>query len=113
MVVNGNIKKIMYMGEEISKVMYANTIIWEKQTVKPPPGPKPCTTCQTACEKTTQGGCKDACEKSTQSTGCQTRCEKTHQSSCNTACEKAGQSCGQGCTNCLRICQDNNQISDS
>ncbi len=74
------------MGEEISKVMYANTIIWEKQTVKPPPGPKPCTTCQTACEK-------------------------SHQSSCNTACEKSGQSCRQECGNCLSLCQDNKEGS--
>ena len=110
MVVNGNIKKIMYMGKEISEVRNTDRIVWQKQTVKPPPGPKPCTTCQTACEKTTQAGCQTTCEKSTQTAGCQTRCEKTHQSTgCNTACEKAGQSCG----NCLKVCQSNSQGGDS
>lgn len=77
MVVNGNIKKIMYMGEEISKVMYANTTIWEKQTVKPPPGPKSCTTCQTSCERKSQCTCQ------------------------------SGESCLQQCGNCLSLCQNN------
>ena len=89
MVVTGNIKKIMYMGKEISDVRHTDTIVWQKQTVKPHPPPKPCQACQTTCEK-------------------------SHQSaSCSTACERSGQYRGQGCSNCLRICQDNNQISDS
>ena len=73
MIVNDNIKKIMYMGKEISEVRCNNETVWVKQTVKPPPPPKPCTTCQTRCEKTTQCG---TCETNL--------------------------SCGQGCTACLK-----------
>ena len=63
MVVTGNIKKIMYMGKEISEVRHTDTIVWQKQTVKPPPGPKACTTCQTA------QTCGEAC------INCQRGCE--------------------------------------
>lgn len=77
MIVTGNIKKIMHMGREISKVKivekcedkYVIFTLWEQQTVPPPPPPKPCTS-------NYQG----------------------HQ--CNT-CE-TNLSCGQGCTTCLK-----------
>lgn len=82
MIVTGNIKKIMYMGKEISEAKYTDKTVWAKQTVKPPP-PKPCTTCQTRCERSTQ-----------------------------CSCQSSGQSCLQQCGNCLYNCQ-NNQVSES
>lgn len=93
MIANGNIKNIMYMGEKISEARNTDRTVWVKQTVKPPPPPKPCST-------TRQSG----------SGGCQTRCEKSAQSGCHTSCERAIQcgtcetnlSCGQGCTACLK-----------
>ena len=103
MIVTGNIKKIMYMGKEISEARNTDRTVWMKQTVKPPPPPKPCST-------THQPG----------SGGCQTRCEKSAQSGCHTSCERAIQcgtcetnlSCRQQCGNCLYNCQ-NNQVSES
>lgn len=92
MIVTGNIKKIMYMGKEISEAKYTDKTVWVKKTVKPPPPPKPCTTCQTRCERSTQCG---ACERSTQC-----------------SCQSSGQSCLQQCGNCLYNCQ-NNQFSES
>lgn len=91
MIVTGNIKKIMYMGKEISEARNTDRTVWVKQTVKPPPPPKPCST-------THQSG----------SGGCQTRCEKSAQ--CGT-CE-TNLSCLQQCGNCLYNCQ-NNQVSES
>ena len=44
MIVTGNIKKIMYMGKEISEARNTDKTVWVKQTVKPPPPPKPCST---------------------------------------------------------------------
>ena len=83
MIVTGNIKKIMYMGKEISEAKYTDRTVWVKQTVKPPPPPKPCTTCQTRRERSTQ-----------------------------CSCQSSGQSCLQQCGNCLYNCQ-NNQFSES
>jgi hypothetical protein len=83
MIVNGNIKKIMYMGKEISEARHIDRTVWVKQTVKPPPPPKPCSTCQTRCERPAQCGC-----------------------------QSNGQSCLQQCGNCLYNCQ-NNQVSES
>lgn len=90
MIVTGNIKKIMYMGKEISEARNTDRTVWVKQTVKPPP--KPCTTCQTRCERSNQCG---ACERSNQC-----------------SCQSSGQSCLQQCGNCLYNCQ-NNQVSES
>lgn len=87
MIVNGNIKKIRYMGKYISEAMYNDKVVWVKQTVKPPP-PKPCTS-NYQCHQC------GACERSNQC-----------------SCQKSGQSCGQDCGNCLSLCQ-NNQGSDS
>lgn len=91
MIVTGNIKKIMYMGKEISEARNTDRTVWVKQTVKPPPPPKPYST-------THQSG----------SGGCQTRCERAIQ--CGT-CE-TNLSCLQQCGNCLYNCQ-NNQVSES
>lgn len=77
MIVTGNIKKIMYMGKEISEARNTDRTVWVKQTVKPPPPPKPCTTCQTRCERSNQ-------------------CSR-----------QSGQSCLQQCGNCLYNCQNN------
>lgn len=92
MIVNANLKKIMYMGKDISEAKYNDSTVWKNLEIKPPP-PKPCST-------THQSG----------SGGCQTRCEKSAQSGCHTSCERAVQcgtcetnlSCGQGCTACLK-----------
>ena len=75
MIVTGNIKKIMYMGKEISEARNTDRTVWVKQTVKPPP--KPCTTCQTSCER------KSQCAR------------------------QSGESCLQQCGNCLSLCQNN------
>lgn len=75
----GIIKRIMYMGNEISEAKYNDEVVWVKTPVIKPPPPKPCTTNH-------QSG-----------SGCST-CERAVQ--CNT-CE-SGQSCGQGCTVCLK-----------
>lgn len=88
MIVTGNIKKIMYMGKEISEAKYTDKTVWVKQTVTPPPPPKPCTS-KYQCHQC------GACERSNQC-----------------SCQKSGQSCGQDCGNCLSLCQ-NNQRSDS
>lgn len=96
MIVTGNIKKIMYMGKEISKIKtiekredkYIIFTVWEQQTVPPPPPPKPCTSAY-QCHQC------GVCERSNQCTY-----------------QKSGQSCGQDCGNCLSLCQ-NNQGSDS
>ena len=97
MIVTGNIKKIMYMGKEISKIKtiekredkYVIFTVWEQQTVPPPPPPKPCST-------THQCHQCGACERSNQCT-----------------CQSA-QSCGESCdNNCLALCQNNNELSES
>lgn len=88
MIISGNIKKIMYMGKEISEARHTDKTVWVKQTVKPPPPPKPCTSAY-QCHQC------GACERSNQC-----------------SCQKSGQSCGQDCGNCLSLCQ-NNQGSDS
>lgn len=57
MIVNGNIKKIMYMGKEISEVRCNNETVWVKKAlIKPPPKP-----CETNCEKTSQCGSRQQC----------------------------------------------------
>lgn len=92
MIANGNIKNIMYMGEEISDARYNDKIVWVKKALIKPP-PKPCTTCQTRCEKTTQCG----------------TCQNLSQCTCQSA-----QSCGESCdNNCLALCQNNNELSES
>ena len=86
MIVTGNIKKIMYMGKEISKIKitekredkYVIFTVWEQQTVPPPPPPKPCTT-------TYQCHQCNTCERAVQCNTCETNL-----------------SCGQGCTVCLK-----------
>lgn len=92
MIVAGNIKKIMHMGREISKIKtmkkredkYVIFTLWERQTVPPPPPPKPCTS-------TYQCRQCGTCEKSSQCT-----------------CQR-GESCLQQCGNCLSLCQNNNE----
>lgn len=88
MIVTGNIKKIMYMGKEISEAKYTDKTVWVKKTVKPPPPPKPCTS-NHQCHQC------GACERSNQC-----------------SCQSSGQSCLQQCGNCLYNCQ-NNQFSES
>lgn len=78
MLVTGNIKKIMYMGKEISEIRCNNETVWLKETPLKPPPPKPCST-------THQCHQCGACERSNQCT-----------------CQSSGQSCGQGCTACLK-----------
>lgn len=82
MIVNANLKKIMYMGKDISEAKYNDSTVWKNLEIKPPP-PKPCTTCQTRCERSNQ-----------------------------CSCQSSGQSCLQQCGNCLYNCQ-NNQVSES
>lgn len=43
MIANGNIKKIMYMGKEISEARNTDRTVWVKKIVTPPPPPKSCT----------------------------------------------------------------------
>lgn len=57
MIVNGNIKKIMYMGKDISEAKYTDRTVWKNLEIKPPP-PKPC---ETTCEKTSQCGSRQQC----------------------------------------------------
>ncbi len=85
MIIDKNIKKTMYMGAEISHVIYVEKreenyaffTLWKK-FVPPPPKPKPCeSTCEKSCQNC-QGKCETSCEKNCQST-CQKGCEKSTQ----------------------------------
>ena len=67
MIVTGNIKKIMYMGKEISEARNTGRTVWVKQTVKPPP--PPCTTCQTRCERSNQCSCQSSGQSCLQQCG--------------------------------------------
>lgn len=88
MIANGNIKKIMYMGKEISEARNTDRTVWVKKIVTPPPPPKPCTS-HYQCHQ-----CGD--------------CERSNQCSC----QKSGQNCSQHCGNCLYNCQYSNQNSN-
>ena len=90
MLVTGNIKKIMYMGKEISEIRCNNETVWLKETPLKPPPPKPCST-------THQCHQCGACERSNQCHQCGA-CERSNQCTC----QSSGQSCGQGCTACLK-----------
>lgn len=54
----GIIKRIMYMGKEISEAKYNDEVVWVKTPVIKPPPPKPC---ETTCEKTSQCGSRQQC----------------------------------------------------
>lgn len=57
MIVNANLKKIRYMGKDISEAKYNDSTVWKNLEIKPPP-PKPC---ETTCEKTSQCGSRQQC----------------------------------------------------
>lgn len=80
MIVNANLKKIRYMGKEISEAKYNDSTVWKNLEIKPPP-PKPCTTTH----QSGTGGCHTSCERAVQCGTCETNL-----------------SCGQGCTACLK-----------
>lgn len=66
MLINRDVKKILWGGVEITEIKYMDKTVWKKEVDDP---------CQSACQN-----CQTTCEKACQN--CQTKCQNYCQSAC-------------------------------